>query len=241
MKNSEVTEEERNMLRSKIGQLLWVARQTRPDIMFDTNKLSVGLKCAKVSDLIDANKVIRRIMTERVQLKFRCLGGKELKMVLFTDASLGNAQDNGSQGGLIAFIANANDDCAPVLWSSKKLRRIVRSTLAAETLALVDGIDFGIFIATLFSELYYGIPDPKKMPITCYIDCQSLYDTLESTKGVSEKRLRLDISSIKENIQTGLITVKWVDSNNQLANCLTKLGASALKLLSVRKKGNLRC
>lgn len=38
-------------------------------------------------------------------------------------------------------------------WQSKKIRRVVRSTLASEILALADGIDCARSIATLYNEL----------------------------------------------------------------------------------------
>ena len=39
-KHFAVTEDERKELHSKVGQLLWIARQTRPDIIYDTTILA---------------------------------------------------------------------------------------------------------------------------------------------------------------------------------------------------------
>lgn len=44
--------------------------------------------------------------------------------------------------------------------------------------------------------------DHHSVPIVCVTDNFSLVDALKSTKFVAEKRLRLEISSIKELIQT---------------------------------------
>ena len=60
-KYSAATDEERQELRSKVGQLLWIARQTRPDITFDTTILASKVKSADVKDLLDGNKVIERV------------------------------------------------------------------------------------------------------------------------------------------------------------------------------------
>ena len=49
-------------------------------------------------------------------------------------------------------------------------RRVVRSTLAAETLAISDGIDLGVFLATLFCQLAYGVEDSQLLPIKCITD-----------------------------------------------------------------------
>ena len=70
-------------------------------------------------------------------------------------------------------------------------------------------------------------------PSLVYVtDNRSLFDALKSTKQVTEKRLRLEISSIKELIQSKKIKeMFWSDTKGQLADCLTKKGASALVLL----------
>ena len=45
---------------------------------------------------------------------------------------------------------------SPICWQSKRIRRVVRSTLAGETLALADGIDSAFYLATIYSELTTG-------------------------------------------------------------------------------------
>lgn len=111
------------------------------------------------------------------------------------------------------------------------------STLAGETLAMSDSIDNAIFLATLFSELTTGDTKHAKL-ITCVTENHSLADALKSTKSVSEKRLRLEMSSIKELIRTQKVErVLWQNIKEQLADCLTKKGASALQLLKALSEG----
>ena len=64
-------------LRSKLGQLLWISGQTRPDVSFHTCHLATRLKDGKVKDIIFANKVIRSLQTETVQLRYRNLGSDD--------------------------------------------------------------------------------------------------------------------------------------------------------------------
>ena len=138
------------------------------------------------------------------------------------------------------FLVGEDERCIPICGKSKRIRRVVRSTLAAETLAMADGIDLGVFLATLFCEIAYGVADPQLLPIKCITDCKSLLDAIKSNKLVSEKRLRLELSAIKENLSKGHVTdVKWVEANEQLADCLTKHGSSPIKLLSIFECGKL--
>lgn len=131
-----------------------------------------------------------------------------------------------------------NETFSPLCWQSKRIRRVVRSTLARETLAMSDGIDNAIFLATLFSELTTGSAELNAPVLVCVTDNHSLFDALKSTKQVTEKRLWLDISGIKELIQNKTIkTVLWSETKAQLADCLTKKGASTLVLLKALSQG----
>jgi hypothetical protein len=103
---------------------------------------------------------------------------------------------------------------------------------------MADAIDTGIYLASLFMELMFGVTQRTDLPIICLTDCHSLKDALDSTKQVSEKRLRIEVSSIRELIRQNTIhSIKWIKSENQLADCLTKKGASSLNLLRALQTG----
>ena len=53
---------------------------------------------------------------------------------MYNDASFGNLKDGGSQGGFVSFLADETNVCSPVMWQSRKLKRVVKSTMASETL-----------------------------------------------------------------------------------------------------------
>ena len=239
-KDTSLTESERKILRSKIGQMLWMARQSRPDICFDVTSLAGRVKTATVNELLEANKIIKRIKADKTILKFQHLGDSDLSLVVYSDASLGNLVDGGTQGGHVILLVGQGGRCSPIHWSSKRIRRVVRSTLAGETLAMADGIDDGIFFATLYAELTVGKPDPKVLPICCVTDCKALFEAIKSNKFVTEKRLRLEISAIKEKLENRqLEKIDWCDSSNQLADCLTKKGASTYQLMRIIEEGVL--
>lgn len=139
--------------------------------------------------------------------------------------------------GHLILLMGENGKFSPLSWQSKRVKRIVRSTLAGETLAMSDGIDNSIFLSILFSELTTGDAEHAP-PIICVTDNHSLADAIKSTKSVSEKRLRLEISSIKELVQTQRVErVLWYNTKEQLADCLTKKGASACQLLKALSEG----
>ena len=53
----ELSKEEKDILRAKIGQLLWISNQTRPDISFDVSTLASNLNASTVNELIYCNKI----------------------------------------------------------------------------------------------------------------------------------------------------------------------------------------
>ncbi|ESP03465.1 hypothetical protein LOTGIDRAFT_171402 [Lottia gigantea] len=80
----------------------------------------------------------------------------------------------------------------------------------------------------------------EKLPLICVTDKKSLYDAIHSTKHVFEKRLRLEISGIKEMIDNYVVKeIIWSETSKQLADCLTKKGASSLLLLKTLEQGHL--
>ena len=89
-----------------------------------------------------------------------------------------NLQNGKSQGGLIIFLQDLNGDRCPIFWRSKKLERVVKSSLAAEAQALVEGAEYGVYLARLMKLLIRNI----NVKVKCYKDSKSLVDLLSYLK-----------------------------------------------------------
>ena len=160
------------MIMSKIGQILWVARQSRPDIMCDISILVSSTKHATVQTLHCANKLIRNLKSEEVTLRFRYLGkDSSLKLMVFSDSSMGNLPDGGTQDGHLIMLTGEDGRFLPICWQTW---RVGQSTLAGETLALGDGIDSSV-IATLCSEITTGDCIGNSLPIVCVTTTTTLF------------------------------------------------------------------
>ena len=83
--------------------------------------------------------------------------------------------DGVSQGGKKYYqcLLGENDKASPLSWQSKKIRRIVRSTLNGEALAMSDAVDAAVFLAGLYSELMFNSMSPGLLPIVCITDSYS--------------------------------------------------------------------
>lgn len=235
-KHDDLNQYEVKMLRSAIGNVNWVSSQTRPDVAFDSLDLSINIKEPRVEHLLKANKIIKRLKAESYSLLFPCLGDpQKLNLKVYSDASYCNLSDGvSSGGGHIVFLCGENGLCCPISWSSTKIRRVVRSTIAAETLAMGEATDSCFYIAAILAEIL-----SFKVPIHCLIDNKSLFENVHSTKSVSEKRLRIEVATIKQMIERNEIkSVSWVETDQQLADCLTKKGVNVNKLMNVIVNGH---
>ncbi|KAG1673036.1 DNA polymerase epsilon subunit 2 [Nymphon striatum] len=238
-KHDMLNHRETTQLREVIGQTNWVNNQTRPDICFDVLELSMTTKQPAVEHLVQANKLIKKIKSESRTLVFPKLESLNLlKLTLFSDASYANLPDGvSSAGGHIVFLVDGTGKCSPISWSAKKIRRVVKSTIAAEALSMVDGLDTAYYIGCMITEILSMKANTNFIPINCYIDNRSLFENLHSTKAVSEKRLRIDLATIKEMMQRREIShIQWIEASNQISDCFTKRGASCKKLVEVLEK-----
>ena len=228
--DSPLNSDEKRKLRSLVGQMNWIANHSRPDIGFDACQISTSVKDATIRDLKNANKAVMRLKSDNVKLTYPLLGDiSASRLICYTDASFKNLPGGASQGGYCIFIEGANNKRALLAWQSKKIKRVVKSTLAAETLALQEGAEHSYVISSFLKEIT-GISNG--FPINIYTDNDSLYNNLKTSNVVTEKRLNMDLMIIRDMLEKHEIhSVEWVSHEDQLADSLTKKGASCTKLL----------
>ena len=88
-------------------------------------------------------------------------------------------------------------------------------------------IEAAIMIKAMFLEILNVDAHNQILPIKCV----TLHDAVYSTKTLTEKRLKIELCAIREWLEKQEIhSVIWVCSEDQLADCLTKEGASREKL-----------
>ena len=236
-KDAFLTESELTDLRHMVGGINWVVRATRPDLSFDLIDLSTKFKCGKVSDLNRARKIILNLKASPCKIFFPKLDTSNLSFVVYTDASFANINDGcGSIGGQLVFLSDKKGKAALINWHAGKVKRVVRSTLAAETLSLVEGLEDAVYHRTMVSEL--SGKKPENFDINAIIDNKSCVEALFSTHQVEDKRLRIEIGEIKEMIDRKVVKdISWVPGSAQIADALTKAGASGLRILEIVQNG----
>ena len=229
-RSKELDDDEKSTLRSIIGRVLWPAVHSRPDISFTVSNIGAKIPIATIGDLYLANKIVRRLKNDvDCEMKYVPLGDpQKWILIVFSDASMSNNYDGSTHGGYFVFPTSTQTFASCLLsWKSAKLKRIARSTLSAEALACIDGVDSALLLKRIIFDIIH-----VQVPITVLTDNASLVDSVFSTKLVSDKRLRIDISYLKSLVdEQNIQRFSWIPTRFQLADCLTKSRSTAQSAL----------
>ena len=179
--DDELSSDEKSILRKIAGRIGWLSRGTRPDLTFAQIEISTKFVSGKVRDLIEAAKALRKAKYGECFLLIRGLGPVSgWWLEVWTDASLFTLNDGvNSTGATLILLLNENDICVPVVWQANKIKRIVRSSLEAECLALVEGLKEATFVRDVIEEVF-NLRE-KVIPVKAIIDNKSTVDAVHST------------------------------------------------------------
>jgi hypothetical protein len=171
------------------------------------------------------------------------------KLFVFVDGSFANNKDLSSQIGFLIILGNEEQppDSSFLLtgnvihWSSTKAKRVTKSVLASEILAMSDGADKAYVIASTISQVTTKLGMPK-VPIIVCTDSYSLYECLVKLGTTKEKRLMIDIMALREAYETReILEVRWINGEDNPADPFTKRSPnSTLSTLISKNKLKIR-
>jgi len=148
--------------RNLIGALLWIARASRPDILFAVIYLSKFATCHGEQHFKAAKRVLRYLVsTVDKKLTFhRQPVSTELNVKVYTDSDwAGDSSDRKYFSGSFVFL---NGCC--ISWHCKKQSTVALSSVEAEYMALSDATRETLYVHNLLSEFFtVTIPIPVNM------------------------------------------------------------------------------
>ena len=188
-----------------------------------------------------AVKVIKKLKVEKSEMKFPDLGSfKDWSIEGHGDAGFKSLPDKMSScGGRVALVRNVKTGAACVVsWRSRKLKRIVLSSTAAETLALNDTVSEIVYVKAVLKEMLGSVAE--EIPMEIFTDSKNLWKAVQTTALNDDPRLRTDLAALKESLENGEVTkIHRISGKEMMADCLTKKGASAKKLMDVLQSGKM--
>ena len=159
----------------------------------------------------------------------------------WSDAAVGNRKDFSSSGGYFItatepkILQSKATVLNPISWKSGKLPRVARSSLSAEIQAFSIAEEELMFVRMQWLEFIgHDIPShdavkllPKSRGVLV-TDARSLFDVIKkgpnntSGYGLKEKYSVLDMMSVFQRLARGCTETRWVHSDAQIADSLTK-------------------
>ena len=234
VRSTKLTADEKKLLKRFSGQINWLVTQCRPDIAYDNCIVGNSLQSPTVKDIVYANKIIGKLNSADASLLFYAgLDLSKCSIVSFCDASFGNLPNGGSQGAFITFLVDSNGTYCPISWQSRRIKRVVKSTVAAECLAAIESAESSVLLCTIFREMC-SRRDNSSVNVVIFCDNRNLVDSVHSTTSIEDRRLMIDVCVLRDMVSHGEINnFSWIPSDLQIANCLTKQGAPTNNLLRV--------
>ncbi|CAE7326527.1 psaC [Symbiodinium sp. CCMP2456] len=246
---SPLTDAERSWVSSVGGQLNWMARQGRADLAFGISRVQ-QMSGARDPETL---KVLGQLVT-RARQPYECIFQRvpgELDGLVFlavSDASHGSMPKGRSQGGMMILLANEEVlesetvvNC--VLYHSSVLKRVVRSSLAAEISQAAETLEQCDYIRTVMAEIL----DPNfqlaqwrwsagQWKQVLVLDSKTGYDILNSISHGEDKRLAIDIAILKESLYEPMANrwVRWVPGLTMPSDGLTKEAGNPMRDIIMR-------
>ncbi|KAL7603474.1 hypothetical protein Lser_V15G15914 [Lactuca serriola] len=200
--------------RSIVGALRYLTH-TRPDITFAVGIVSRYME-KPTSQHLQAVKHILRYIKGTLDFGLRYTKGEEnVSLTGYTDSDLANDLDNRrSTGGMAYYVNNSL-----ITWASQKQRCVALSSCEAEFMAATLAACQGIWLRRLLRE----ITGQNVPPVEINVDNRSSLDLMKNPvfHGRS-KHIDIRFHFIRECVENGEISVKFVPSEEQKADILTK-------------------
>ncbi|CAE7239180.1 RE1 [Symbiodinium sp. CCMP2592] len=236
------SDKEKSQLRALLGGISWHAQQVAPYLAAEVGLLLTEVSRSTVETIVKANILLATAKHKQDHI-MKIHSFKEtdhLTLIAWVDAAQGNRIDGGSTQGIFIgmsstkLLSGAVEGVSPISWTSQKIDRACRSPGASESQATVNGEDSLYAARFQWSELLYGRPDlhcpdshVRRTGGCVVTDSRNVYDKLETevlvVKG-AEKRTSIELLAVKESQQNTGVNLRWVHSEAQLANSLTKAG-----------------
>ena len=242
-KQAPITEHERSRLRTLLGAVSWHAQQVAPQWSAEVSLLLSEVAKGTVETVIKSNILLSNAKAQKNHImRIHRHETEEMVLYAWVDAANQNRADGGSTQGIFIGMGPSSllrgdvGAISPIAWHSNKIDRVCRSPGAAETQAAVNGEDALYFARYQWAEMCHGsdlVRRPndlvQKVPGCLVTDSRNVYDKLQTevltVKG-AEKKANLELLGLKESQQQTGVIVRWVHSEAQLGNSLTKSGGS---------------
>lgn len=215
VKRSDTAQSETYPYREAIGSLLYLNNKTRPDLSFSVNFISRYMEKPTRSDINNVKHILKYLKGNRdFGIKFNNNNNKFNEIIAYSDADYaGDIDTRKSTTGYMIFYNGGI-----INWTSRKQPIVALSTTEAEFIAAADCCQNLIYIKNFLEEL-----KNEKVNLVLRVDNKSAMELAKN--GVVNKRSKhIDVRYhfIHEKIANKTIVIEYCNTNDQIADILTK-------------------
>ena len=210
----EYTSGELRKAQSIVGELLWVAQRSRPDISHTVSLLAAwsSKDPALVLQLgIKVLQYLRGSFTQRLYLQ-ASTSPEVPDLECFTDASFAPYGSRSYSGICVRYKG-----CL-VLWRATKQTLVTLSSSEAELVSVTEGVVLSVGVRELLTQML-GV----QLPVHLRVDNTAALQLIEGKGANRTRHLRIRSSFVREKVEQGELLPSHVPGERQLADLLTKV------------------
>ena len=214
--NEEYNLVDRKLYRSLVGSLLYIGKQTRPDILHVVNQLSRFLEKPNTSHWKAAKHVLRYLKgTKNLRLTF--FKNSNIKITGDADADWsGDLDDRKSTTG---YYFKFQGTGGAISWEVKKQATVALSSTEAEYQAMAAAVQEAIYLRALMKEFGY----PMKEPTDIGEDNQSCIKMCHNpVMHKRSKHIDTKLHFIRERVENKEVGIHYIPTEDMAADILTK-------------------
>ena len=216
-KSSEQSDIDVTSYRSLVGSLLYVSKQTRPDVNWVTNQLSRHMQSPTQQPWVAAKRVLRYLQftkTMKIVYDGNC---DHLILQGASDADWsGDASDRKSTTG---FYYKLSDSGGAISRNCKKQNTVALSSCEAEYQGMCAAVQEAIFLRQLLEDLFI----PQMKPTKIAEDNQSCIKLCNNPVfHEKSKHMSTKLHYIREKVEDGSVEIFYQPTEKMVADIFTK-------------------
>jgi hypothetical protein len=200
--------------RQAVGSLMFAATVSRPDISYAVGEVSKYLENPKECHVAAVKRILRYLKaTSKYHIKYKAMN--EIKFEGFTDADF--ARDIETRKSTTGYVFLINDSA--ITWRSHTQKTVALSTTEAECMAACEGVKECLWIRQLLKD----VGCCNNFPTTINVDNQGAINLIQnSVLHHNTKHIDIRLKFVREQIQSETCSLKYVNTEFQRADVLTK-------------------
>lgn len=233
--------------RKHVGSLMFLARGSRPDILYTVGWLA---RCVtnwtKTQDKM-LRQLVKHINSTAGFGPVGTVGNSSAKqkenlwVELYADADLAGCHETSrSTSGGAMILKGDQGTSSPIDWFSKRQTVVSRSTGEAELVAINDAlVNIGLGNHSILESIL-----DTKLPFHVFTDSSAAKSAVEDGYGrmkCTKRTHRISIGWVKDLVGSGLIELKKMDGASNVADAMTKFLGRSMQNEGVARLGIRRC